>query len=71
MQLGRLIQNLTSMELSSIELQSPDSIFREFEEMYNVAVGNCVPSSNIIVNLLGHFLFVSEHQKAGQNHVVR
>jgi hypothetical protein len=43
MQLVRLIQNLTSMELSSIERQSPDSIFRESEEMYNVAFCNCVP----------------------------
>jgi hypothetical protein len=54
MQLGRLIQNLTSLELPSIERQSPDSIFRESEETYNVALCNCVPSSNIIVSLLGH-----------------
>jgi uncharacterized protein YkuJ len=42
-QLVRLIQNLTSMELSSIERQSPDSFFRESEEMCSVAFCNCVP----------------------------
>ena len=38
------------------------SIFRESEEMYNVAFCNCVPSSNIIVNLLGHLLFIFDIQ---------
>jgi len=54
------------MELSSIERQSPDSVYRESEEMYNVAFCNCVSSSDIIVNLLAILCSYVNTRKQGR-----